>query len=121
MTLESQEGRIAAAAYDHIYTIVASHVEDALLEVGNYLVLTFYDNDFHRAQTNDLVNRQAFLNLNQVITAKRIQDPGSPSKSWIYNSVKLACDSNLLKGYQPYEELNISLKIALLPVKDLDG
>ena len=53
-----------------IYKIVSTHYENAFLEVGNYLVKTFYDNDYARARIHDSQKKSAFSTLAELMAEK---------------------------------------------------
>lgn len=118
-SLESTVSDLALTAYKEIYGMVSTHFQDAVLEAGNYLITTFYGGDHDRAKANDPVKKDAFNHLGELILAMRRENPGSPSKSWIYNSVKLACDARDLEDYEPYTRISPSHKILLLPISEL--
>lgn len=115
-----QDEQIADQAFGTIYKIVSTHYGNALLEVGNYLVKTFYDNNYDRARDRDPARKAAFSSLNALIIEKRKHTPDVPSKSWIYNAVALACDAQALAEFVPYDTISLSHKILLLPVQNLE-
>ncbi|MBA3010686.1 MAG: hypothetical protein KKF12_12655 [Proteobacteria bacterium] len=115
-----QDEQIANQAFGAIYKIVSTHYGNALLEVGNYLVKTFYENDYDRARQQNPAQKAAFSSLNALIVEKRKHTPDVPSKSWIYNAVALACDAHFLAEFAPYDAISISHKAQLLPVRDME-
>jgi hypothetical protein len=115
-----QDEQIADQAFGTIYKIVSTHYGNALLEVGNYLVETFYANNYDRARDRNPARKAAFSSLNALISEKRKHTPDVPSKSWIYNAVALVCDAQALAEFAPYDAISLSHKILLLPVQDLE-
>lgn len=117
-------------AYVKISDIFRNSFKDAIVEVGAYLINEFFDGDYKRAKTlkQQLPEKEKkTLNEDQLMKAdsffaltKKFSygDMGSPSKSWLYNAVKLAVQDHDLKDTPDYELLNVSKRILLFPLKD---
>ena len=105
-------------AYARISAISSGSQEKAIYEAGEYLILTFYSNDLKRARSNLPILKAEYKSLYAVIVRKRQEDPKSPAKSWVYNSINLTCDRDLMKECSYYKQLSLSHKILLLPIKD---
>lgn len=102
-------------SFSDIRDIFLDHYHNALIEVGHYLLENFFDGDIERVRTMIPVHGESFYQLIEMVQA----DSGSsPSKSWLYNSIKLLVDEHDLRDFQTYGNLPISHKIELLPVKD---
>ncbi len=117
-------------AYDTITDTFQQYYDKAIFEVGAYLVKTFFDGDFDRARilkqkTSDkdkselsddqLMKTESFHELTKKFTHAKI---GTPSKSWLYNAVKLAVQDNDYENNDEYKQMNVSKKILLFPYED---
>lgn len=105
-------------AYTRISAISSDCQEKAIYEAGEYLIYTFYSNDLERARSNKPSLSAEYKSLNAVVTQKRKEDPKVPAKSWIYNSINLVCDRDLMKACCYYKQLFLSHRILLLPIKN---
>jgi len=96
--------------------IFSEHFERAMLEAGEYIIRTFYNDDYELARSKKPVKGES---LRQLII--RLQgEPGAPKKSWLYNAVKIAIDARDFSGFHTYGKLQLSHKVALLPVDDME-
>ena len=93
--------------------IISHHYENAMIEAGNYIVKTFFDNDIERARKKQATKEKS---LHQLILFLQNQKNNAPSKSWLYNAVNLAVDSSDYQKYHMYAKLMLSHKIELLPI-----
>lgn len=117
-------------AYVKISDIFRNSFKEAIVEVGSYLINEFFDGDYERAKTlkQQLPKKEKkALNNDQLMKAdsffaltKKFSygDIGSPSKSWLYNAVKLAVQDHDLKDTPDYNQMNVSKRILLFPLKD---
>lgn len=117
-------------AYVKISDIFANSYKNAVVEVGAYLIYEFFDGDYERAKTlkQQLPEKEKkVLNDDQLMKAdsffaltKKFSHGvmGSPSKSSLYNAVKLAVQDHEFKDIPEYLQLNTSKKILLFPIKD---
>ena len=128
--LVNADDKLVEKAYGKISDIFRNSFKEAIVEAGAYLIEEFFDNDYERARTlkqqlperekktlNDdqLMKAESFFALTKKFT---YGDVGSPSKSWLYNAVKLAVQDHDLKDTPEYELLNVSKRILLFPLKD---
>jgi len=95
--------------------IVSRHYEHAMIEAGNYIVKLFFNNDIERARNKQATKEKS---LHQLILYLQNQKNNAPSKSWLYNAVKLAVDCADFKHYHLYKKLLLSHKIELLPISN---
>lgn len=117
-------------AYVKINDIFKNSFKEAIVETGSYLISEFFDDDYERARNlkqqlpekekkafnNDqLMKADSFFALTKKFS---YGDMGSPSKSWLYNAVKLAVQDHDLKDSPEYELLNVSKRILLFPLQD---
>lgn len=106
---------LVEAAVQEITKITSNHLSDMMLEVGQYLIKTFFDGDYEAAKKK---KGNKIKSLHQVI--KQIVQSGEKdySKSWMYNSINLVLESKAFESFQSYGKLSSSCKVLLLPVKD---
>lgn len=113
----SADMQLVTEAQAQIVEIVSSHYENAMLEAGQYLIAAFFGNDYERAKAGKPVKDQS---LRQMILQMKANDPKAPSRSWVYNAVRLAVEQKELADFHTYGQLDHSKKVLLLPVHDLD-
>jgi len=128
--LDYVNDKLVEQAYVKISDIFRDSLKEAIVEVGAYLINEFFDGDYQRARTlkqqlpekekktlNDdqLMKAESFFALTKKFSYR---DIGSPSKSWLYNAVKLAVQDQDFKDAPDYNQLNISKRILLFPLKD---
>lgn len=121
---------LVTEAYDKITDTFQQYYHKAIFEVGDYLVKTFFDGDFDRARVlkqklsdkekmelddEQLMKTESFHQLTKRFVHGGI---GTPSKSWLYNAVKLAVQDNDYKSNDEYIQMNVSKKILLFPYED---
>lgn len=87
----------------------------AMIEVGEYLIKEFYDDDHERVTKKDPKKGKSFL---EVINKLKVKGEKNPSKSWLYNAINLVVDSAVLTDFHSYGNLPLSSKVMLLRVKD---
>jgi len=102
-------------AYQELAGIFSRHFENAMMEAGQYLIDKFYGGDIEKARKKEPIDGESFF---QLISRLHAKGSGGPSKSWVYNAIKLVVESHDLKDFQTYGKLNLSHKILLLPVSD---
>jgi hypothetical protein len=95
-------------ATDKVIEFVTANHKNSIA-VGRYLIEKFYDNNFQYARKGKKVKGKS---LNKML--EDLQDkPDTPSKSWFYNTINLAVDSEEFKDDPEYKKLNLSQKIYL--------
>jgi hypothetical protein len=107
--------KLVSETYEYLKGVVQRHFHRAMLEAGTYIIKKFFDSDFKRAQNPRTATK--IHSLNELI--RRLQGNGGngPSKTWIYNAVKLAVDEHQLKGFSVYGKLGLSHKVYLTHVR----
>ena len=98
-----------------IKSIITEHFGAAVYEVVDYLLETFFDGDKENLSQVRLKGHKTFQNL-----LEEIQDETGKSKSWVYESINLWKDRELLSDFEPYMQLSISHRALLLKVSDVD-
>ena len=136
----SIEDPVAQKAYEKIALIFSQNYEQALMEVGQYIVRTFYggendienkpyDENFEYAATaiENARNNDSPLNDSLHRLYAKISDEktrNTPSQAWVYNAVRLVIQwhdvkKELKNSFYTYRNLLLSHKISLLTVKDI--
>ena len=90
----------------------------AMLTAGNFIIRHFFDNDFERAKNPR--NATRIHSLNELIRRLQGNDGNGPSKTWVYNAVKLAVDEYQFRRFSVYGKLGLSHKVYLTHVKNLE-
>lgn len=105
-------------AYDKVSEIVVRRLSETMEEVGEYLLKTFFGDDIAKAQSNSPTKAKS---LNALIKKIRKTQGDSPSRTWLYNSVKLVADKRLFEkeGLPEYQKLGHSHKVYLTHLGDL--
>ncbi len=111
---------IAEQALEDICEIISNQVHNAMLEVGRYLIKTFYGDDYDAAKEKKPIKKNDLATLNKLIKADNNSVMKSYSKSWLYNSVQYACDEDTFKSFHTYGNLLQSHKVLLFPIEDID-
>ncbi|MCB2215116.1 MAG: DUF3102 domain-containing protein [Desulfobulbaceae bacterium] len=117
--LTQQEQKVVDEAFSHIQKIYIQHFQNSIIEIGNYLVDTFFAGDLTRAKKKKPLPKyeRSFYALCKKL---KEHDARLPSKSWLYNAVNvLVLDDELGdKGFQTCGNLTISHKVILLTAPD---
>jgi hypothetical protein len=121
------DAELVTEACETITKIFSTHLEDAVKETGEYLIETFFDNDFEKAKKKENIeNSSKGATLNKVFDYFRKESLG-PSKSWLYQTIDFVVQEKELeenldkKTFQTYGKLLLSHKIQLLRVPDKDS
>ncbi len=92
------------------------HHRKTMLDIGEYLIRKFYNNDHNNVKNRKKAIKDKSLNI--VIKKLKMKGEDSPSKSWLYTTIKLVVDDKALGGVQSYGLLPMSSKVLLLPLKN---
>lgn len=117
-----EDKQLIARAYNAIIKSFNLYVEQAVTSVGEYIVEEFYRGDYELARKGQQgVHKKKSLNT---LIEQLNETPGAPSKSWIYNAVKLVVEVHDIEQndpelFQTYGKLLLSHKVLLLSVKSL--
>ena len=103
-------------AVRHIVETYQTAAVMAMVEVGKYLVENFFNNDFEAARNpRNVTGNESIRQIHQKLNEKI----GSPSKSWVYNAIKVCVDEHKFKeiDFHTYGNLPIShrVKLAYVP------
>ena len=113
---------LAESAFKKLLEIISENFEKAMYDAGDYLIKTFYDGNIELARKKESPEKGS---LNQLIKRLQSNSEGSPSKSWIYNSIGLIVQESDIKQlgekiFHTYGKLFLSHKTHLLDVKNID-
>ena len=137
---QQNEDPVAQKAYEKIALIFSKNYEQALMEVGQYIVRTFYggENDIENkpydenfeyapktienARNNDSPLNDSLHRLYAKISDEKTRN--TPSQAWVYNAVNLVIQwhdvkKELKNDFYTYRNLLLSHKISLLTVKKI--
>ena len=114
---EHPDDTLVEMAYSKLAGIFFSHYQNALLEAGQYIITTFYDNDIERARLKKPVKELSYTQLIEHLQEKK---EDSPRKSWLFNAVNLVIQEHDFASVQALGQLPTTQKILLLPVSDRD-
>ena len=78
----------------------------------------FYGGDLERARSNDSPLKNSLYSLLDRLNKNKA--PGLPSKSWVYNSIKLVVVEHDFRDFHTYGKLGLSQKVLLFPVRDIE-
>ena len=110
--------KLVDCAYVRLAGIYSGHYEKAMLDAGQYIVDTFYSGDIEKARNNDSPLKESLHSLLERISRDKAE--GLPSKSWVYNSVKLVVAEHNFMDFHTYGKLGLSQKVLLFPVRDTE-
>lgn len=85
---------------------------NSMVSVGNYLIDTFFNSNYKNASNPRNVAGDA--SIRQIHKQLR-EEIGSPSKSWVYNAIKVSVDSHRFEqeNFHTYGNLSISQRVKI--------
>jgi len=84
-------------AYQHLKGIFVEHFQNAMIEVGQYLIDQFYNGDYEKAQQKQFTENKSLAKLIKRIQQDAHKKGDAPSRTWIYDAVNLAIDQHLFE------------------------
>jgi hypothetical protein len=108
---------LVAEAFEFLKKTFREHFHEAMVEAGRYLIKMFYDDNYEFARLKKRIKKES---LRQLILKLQENSGDAPSKTWIYDAVKLAVDEHDFESFRLYGKLGLSQKLLLTHVKD-DG
>lgn len=102
------EDPLVVNAFEYLKELFKRHFHVAMLEAGRYLIKTFYGN-IKDAKNNTKP-------LLPLIKKFQANSGKVPSKTWVYDAVKLAIDEHDFKDFRTYGNLGHSQKVLLTHV-----
>ena len=111
--------KLVAKTYEYLKKVIQRHFHEAMLEVGEYIITEFFAGDHELARNPR--NAVKIESLNQLIKRLQEDDGKAPSKTWVYDAVKLAVDEHYFAriNFRTYGKLGHSQKVYLTHVKNL--
>jgi hypothetical protein len=115
-----EEVALIDGTIEEIKSIFNNGVTDTYIKIGTLIVERIYkdkieDIDFSKGpKKRDKQKHLLFKTLAEEIYKRAEKGETLPQKTWLYNSVRLVKDSQLLQDCKGYNEISISHKIALL-------
>ena len=114
---QEADDKLVKTAFHQLFNIFSKHLENAMIDAGRYIIKEFYNDDIELARNKKAVKEKSLLQLYYRLQA---DENGGPSKSWIYNAVKLVIQNKDLGNFQTSGNLRISHKVELLRIDDLN-
>lgn len=115
-----EEVALIDGTIESIRSIFNKGVTETYIEIGTLIVEKIYNNKLDEIDFSKGPGRKnnekhlLFRRLAEEIDKRFENGEALPQKTWLYNSVRLVADQQLLRDCKEYEKLNISHKIALL-------
>jgi DNA repair photolyase len=103
-------------AFERLKDIFRKHFHEAMLAAGIYLIKEFYGG-YEQAIEKKPTKAGS---LRELIIRLQKSDGNTPSKTWIYDAVKLASDEHRLSDFPTYEHIGHSHKVLLTHVKNIE-
>lgn len=106
------DGDLVNQAFNFLKGVFVKHFQNAMLDAGEYIIKEFFEGDYERAKNpRNAVKIRSFGEL----TDRLKENSGhAPSKTWVYDAVKLAIDEHHFKSFSVYGNLGHSHKVLLL-------
>ena len=113
--------KLVSKTYEYLKEVVQRHFHEAMLEAGEYIIKEFFAGNHELARNPR--NAVKIESLNQLIKRLQEDDGKAPSKTWVYDAVKLAVDEHYFAkiNFRTYGKLGHSHKVYLTHVKNLEA
>ena len=112
----ASDDTIVDVAYEYLKETFRKHFHNAMVEAGQFIINEFFDGDHELAKNPR--NAIKIHSLNQPIQRLQENSGHAPSKTWVYDAVKLAIDENEFQNFRTYGKLGLSHKIRIAYVKE---
>lgn len=125
-TITKKEAVLIDETIDEIKEIYQQNSKQTYLAIGQLIISKIYSDDlgavdFSKGPKKKDVNKWIiFKILTEEVEKRSERGEGLPKKTFLYNSVRLVQDHKLLAGCPEYDKLQISQKICLLSVSDIN-
>ncbi|MGD9732978.1 MAG: hypothetical protein AB7U45_12420 [Desulfamplus sp.] len=118
--VQENEDPLVTEAFEYLKDSFRKHFHEAMLEAGRYLIDKFYDNDYEWVRKGKRPKKKE--SLNKLIERLQANSSDAPSKTWIYDAVKLVADDHFfqMEGgtiFRAYGKLGHSQKLRLAYIK----
>jgi hypothetical protein len=117
---EGPDKKLVSKTYKYLKGVVQRHFHQAMLKAGEYIIKEFFAGNHELAKNPR--NAVKIESLNQLIKRLQADDGKAPSKTWVYDAVKLAVDKHYFAkiNFRTYGKLGHSHKVYLTHVKNLE-
>jgi len=113
--ITAEQQQLVEDACSHITSTLERTLFKGMIEVGQYVLKTFFDNDPKVARSRSRKKGASF----RLLTDRCDTDALPVGKSWLFNAVGLAIKDVELEGKSDaYAQLTPTHKVKLLPVKN---
>jgi len=115
--------QIVEEAYQHLKGIFIKHVQNAMIEAGQYLVNKMYDGNYELAKKKEPNGTKSLAKLYKKIQQDALEKGNAPSRTWLYDAVNLAIDHHIFENHalsSVYGRLGHSHKVNLTYVPDIE-
>lgn len=123
IVLSGEEVKVIGEVIESIKDIYKESVENLMLKVGNLILDKIFQNETdskHLARNSKTPKALLFKQLTDEIEKKYDKGESFPKKTWLYNSVRLVIDQNLLADCKEYQQLSDTHKITLMSIKTVE-
>ncbi len=113
---------IVEEAYQHLKGIFIKHVQNAMLEAGQYLVNKMYNGNYELAKKREPNGTKSLAKLYKKIQQDALEKGNAPSRTWLYDAVNLAIDHHIFENHalsSVYGRLGHSHKVNLTYASDI--
>ena len=119
-----KDDKLVNEAYKKLKEIFGAHFHDAMIEAGDHIIKTFYNNDPYLALAKNKAEDQPIgvIKLrNKINRSSGKPDEKPPSVGWFYNAINLAAHEAISKKMrlQTFGSLGHSHKLELLHTPEL--
>jgi len=115
--------QVVEEAYQHLKGIFIKHVQNAMLEAGQYLVNKMYDGNYELAKKKEPNGTKSLAKLYKKIQQDALEKGNAPSRTWLYDAVNLAIDHHIFENHalsSVYGRLGHSHKVNLTYAPDIE-
>ena len=116
-----ENDQVVEQAYQHLKGIFIKHFQNAMLEVGQYLINKMYNGNYELAQRKEPGGTKSLAKLYKKIQLDSQKNGTAPSRTWLYDSVNLAIDHHIFENHKlssVYGRLGHSHKVNLTYATD---
>jgi hypothetical protein len=99
-------------AYNELKNIFFNNIYKSMLEAGQYLIETFFENDYVKAVEKPFNENSSLHALFQKLNTDT--SGSAPKKTWLYDSINLAIAEDNFKDVSAFGKLNNSHKLKVI-------
>ena len=116
-----KEDTAVEEVYQKLKRTFRKHFQKAMLEAGQHIIKSFYDNDYKRAQEKESTGKKSLAKLIKMLQNDSKGD--APSRTWVYDAVNIAIDHHLFEEKKlpsVYGQMGHSHKVNLTYAPNLE-